>query len=251
MSDYYRGKRTRNIYDPNSTEPYKISRSKIELFMNCPRCFYIDRRKGVGQPPGYPFNLNSAVDSLLKTEFDHYRKLKQSHPLMVDNNIDAIPFEHPELDNWRNSLSKGIRYHEKATNLIITGGVDDVWVRPNGELIIVDYKATAKKGDVTLDAEWQIGYKRQMEIYQWLFKKNGFQVSDIGYFVYCNGNANESKFGNALSFRVSVIPYEGNSNWVESSIAALHKCLQENEIPNPAPSCDHCVYIQEMAKFID
>jgi hypothetical protein len=74
---------------------------------------------------------------------------------------------------------------------VITGGVDDMWVSPEGESIVVDYKATAKYTQVTLDADWQIGYRRQMEIYQWLFRKNGYKVSDTSYFVYCNGNTDK------------------------------------------------------------
>lgn len=70
MSKYYTPKRARNLYQPGASEPYKLSRSKIELFLNCPCCFYLDRRLGIGQPPGYPFTLNAAVDKLLKKEFD-------------------------------------------------------------------------------------------------------------------------------------------------------------------------------------
>lgn len=47
--------------------------------------------------------------------------------------------------------------------------------------------ASAKAGAITaLDQDWQIGYKRQMEVYQWLLRQNGCTVSDIGYFVYCS-----------------------------------------------------------------
>ena len=91
MSKYYNSKRKGNIYDPNSTDIFRLSRSKIDSFLNCPRCFYLDRRLGVGQPPGYPFSLNSAVDKLLKKEFDILRKAGVSHPLMKKFEIDAIP----------------------------------------------------------------------------------------------------------------------------------------------------------------
>lgn len=78
MSKYYTPKRTKNLYNPKSKEPYKLSRSGIELFMACPRCFYIDKRLGTGRPPGFPFSLNSAVDNLLKKEFDALRAKKDS-----------------------------------------------------------------------------------------------------------------------------------------------------------------------------
>jgi RecB family exonuclease len=93
---------------------------------------------------------------------------------MQENGIDAVPFSHSELEQWRDSLHKGIAYALPGTNLLISGGVDDVWVNRSGELIIVDYKATSKKAEVSLDEDWQIAYKRQMEIYQWLFRRNGF-----------------------------------------------------------------------------
>lgn len=70
MSQYYIGKYTPNIYDPKSSESFQLSRSRSELFMSCPKCFYIDRRSGVVRPPGFPFNLNSTVDAFLKKEFD-------------------------------------------------------------------------------------------------------------------------------------------------------------------------------------
>ena len=164
MSQYYNPNRQHNLFNPNSTLPFKLSRSKIDLFINCPRCFYLDRRLGVGQPPGYPFSLNSAVDKLLKKEFDIHRVKGTRHPLMKSYGIDAIPLSHEKIDEWRDSLRAGITYKVPDTNLVITGGVDDVWVSPNGEFIIVDYKATSKEEEVTLDADWQDGYKRQMEI---------------------------------------------------------------------------------------
>lgn len=243
MSEYYKGRRTRNIYDPASTEQFKLSRSKVDLFLNCPRCFYIDRRLGVGRPSGFPFNLNSAVDALLKKEFDIHRANKTTHPLMKQYGVDAVPYEHEQIEEWRDSLRRGIQYLHEPTNLLITGGVDDVWVRPDGELIIVDYKATSKSGEVSLDADWQIGYKRQMEIYQWLFRKNGFTVSDTGYFVYCNGDADKEAFDGKLEFDVKVIPYEGDDTWVDQAIVDAHACLVSDTVPPTSDECDYCTYI--------
>jgi len=68
------------LFDPSSKEPFKVSRSKLELFIECPRCFYLDRRLVVGRPPGYSFSLNSAVDALLKKEFDFHRAKQTPHP---------------------------------------------------------------------------------------------------------------------------------------------------------------------------
>lgn len=243
MSEYYNPRRTRNIFDPASSEPFKISRSKLDLFLNCPRCFYLDRRLGVGRPPGFPFNLNSAVDALLKKEFDIHRAAGTAHPLMERYGIDAVPFSHEKMEEWRDSLRRGIQYLHEETGLLLTGGVDDVWVNPGGELMIVDYKATSKSGEVSLDADWQIGYKRQMEIYQWLFRKNGFAVSRTGYFVYCNGDADKDAFDGKLEFDVKVIPYVGDDGWIEGALFDAKECLMSPTIPQSAEACDYCRYV--------
>ena len=244
MSKYYNSKRTRNIFDPKSKEPFKISRSKLDLFLNCPRCFYLDRKLGVGHPPGFPFNLNSAVDALLKKEFDIHRTNKTTHPLMEKYGVDAVPFEHEKIEEWRDSLRRGVQYLHEKTNLILSGGVDDVWVNPKGELIVVDYKATSKNGEVSLDADWQIGYKRQMEVYQWLFRKNGFKVAETGYFVYCNGDADKEAFDGKLEFDVKIIPYKGDDSWVEKALVDAKKCLISAEIPEASADCDYCQYVE-------
>jgi len=120
--------------------------------------------------------------------------------------------------------------------------VDDVWINPKGELIIVDYKATAKDSEVSLDADWQIGYKRQMEVYQWLLRQNGHKVSSTGYFVYCNGQADKEAFDGKLEFDIKVIPYTGDDSWIEKTIVIIKKCLMDDRIPSPSKNCDYCAY---------
>ncbi len=228
-------------------QPFKLSRSKLELFTNCPRCFYLDRRLGVGQPPGFPFTLNSAVDALLKSEFDIHRAKKTTHPLMKAYGIDAIPFQHPLMDVWRETF-KGIEYYHEPTQLTIGGAVDDIWVTPAGELLIVDYKATSTTSEITLDAEYRQSYKRQMEIYQWLYRKNGFKVSNAGYFVYANGKKDKEAFDGKLEFDVQIIPYTGDDSWVEQTIINAHWCLSSDTIPDPAENCEWCKYREKAAK---
>mgnify|MGYP001094007832 CR=1 FL=1 len=229
------------LYKKEKNDAYKISRSKIDYFLNCPRCFYMDRVLGIPQPPGFPFNLNSAVDHLLKKEFDIHRVKKSAHPLMDQYGIDAVPFSHEMMDKWRENFH-GVQYLFEPANLLVFGAVDDIWINPKGELIVVDYKATAKDSEVTLDAEWQIGYKRQMEIYQWLLKKNGFKVSKTGYFVYANGDRSAPAFDGKLEFKVKVIPYIGKTDWIEGVLIEAKKCLESDKTPDYTETCDYCKY---------
>ena len=250
MSQYYTPQRVKNLYDGKSDEPFKLSRSKIDLFLNCPRCFYLDRRLGVARPPGFPFALNSAVDHLLKLEFDIHRAKGTKHPLIKKYGVDAIPAAHEDLNIWRENF-KGIQFLHKATNLIITGAIDDLWVNKKGEYIVVDYKATSKDEEINeLNKDWQIGYKRQMEVYQWLLRQNGYKVFNTGYFVYCNGKTDRKAFDGKLEFDVTLIAYKGNDSWVGQAITEAHKCLNGNKIPKADPECDYCNYIKAVSSKI-
>lgn len=229
--------------------PFKLSRSKIDLFIECPRCFYLDRRLGVGRPQGFPFNLNSAVDLLLKKEFDTHRKAKSAHPLMTSYGVDAIPFAHKDMDMWRENFV-GVQSLNERTNLLIFGAVDDIWINLAGELMVVDYKATSKDTEVTLDAEWQDGYKRQMEVYQWLLRQNGFKVSDTGYFVYANGKRDREAFDAKLEFDIKVIPYTGNTSWIEKTLGLIKQCLMDDRIPSASETCEYCSYRNQAGKAL-
>lgn len=240
MSQYYKPDR-----NPNwnyGGDKFRLSRSKIGLFQECPRCFYIDNRLGTARPPGFPFNLNSAVDALLKKEFDIHRAGKSAHPLMRQYGVDAVPFEHPEMDRWRENF-KGIEHKHAATGFTVSGAVDDVWINPAGELIIVDYKSTSKDERITaLDKEWHSGYKSQMEIYQWLFRQNGFRVSDQGYFVYANAGKDKAAFDGVLEFEVTLVPHTGDASWVEGTLRAIKETLESTTVPSRSPDCDYCTY---------
>jgi RecB family exonuclease len=239
------------LYDPNSKTAFNLSRSKIENYLRCPRCFYLDRRFGIDVPPtpGYP--INSAIDFLLKKEFDILRKSGKKHELMEKFNIDAVPYDHPDLPVWRDDMGNfiGTSYQHQSTNLIITGMVDDVWINPKSELHIVDYKATATQKEISLDDEYKQSYKNQMEIYQWLFRKNNFNVSDIGYFVYANARKTPDKFDGILEFEMQIISHKGKSEWVEPTIKKIKKCLDSDQIPDYSKDCDYCKYRQSTKRF--
>ena len=242
--------RSRNLYNPEGEKPFKLSRSKVDNFVSCKRCFYIDRRLGVGQPPGFPFNINSAVDELLKNEFDQYRELGKPHPYMESVNRNLIPYKHKKLDEWRENF-KGVQFHDKETNFILTGAVDDLWFDlDTEEVIVVDYKATSKNSEVSIDAEWQQGYRRQMDFYQWLLRKNDLNVSDVGYFVYCNGDRKKATFDNKVHFKVSVLEYIGNSSWIENTIVEIKELLDQNSTPEFDEDCTYCSYIQDIESVV-
>jgi hypothetical protein len=245
------------FYKPNRKSDYnyggprwRLSRSKIALFTECPRCFYIDNKLGVARPPGFPFNLNSAVDALLKKEFDVHRAKGEPHPIMQEYKIDVLPFSHASLDVWRENF-KGVECKHEPTGMTVAGAVDDLWVNKAGELIVVDYKSTSKDARiVALDEAWHDGYKRQMETYQWLLRQNGFKVNDTGYFVYANASKDRDGFDGRLEFELTLIPYTGDASWVDKTLLAIKECLDSNLLPAASLDCDYCRYRESTGKAL-
>jgi CRISPR/Cas system-associated exonuclease Cas4 (RecB family) len=250
MSDYVKK------YNPNRSadwnyggQKWRLSRSKIELFNECPRCFYLDNKLGTARPRGPAFTLNIAVDALLKKEFDIHRAGKTTHPLMEKYKIDAVPFDHVHMNTWRENF-EGIEYKDAATGFTISGAIDDLWMQPDGKLIVVDYKATSKQGSVNTldDSSWKDSYARQMGVYQWLLRKNGFDVSDMGYFVYANAKGDEKAFDAKLEFELTVVPCEGDTSWIDDILPRIKSALDGDAIPPTGPACEFCPYREAAGK---
>ncbi|MBU0982046.1 hypothetical protein KKC94_05130, partial [Patescibacteria group bacterium] len=99
-----------------------------------------------------------------------------------------------------------------------------------------------------LNEDWQDGYKRQMEVYQWLLRKKGLKVSRTGYFVYCNGITDKKAFDGKLEFDITVIPYLGSTTWVEPTLHKIKKTLGSAKVPEADLECDYCRYVGERGK---
>lgn len=222
----------------------KLSRSKIDLFLNCPRCFWLDVKHKVKRPPPAPYTINSAIDWLLKQEFDIYREKGEPHPIMVKAGVDAVPYQSKELNKWRHNFT-GVQYEHKPTDFLVYGAVDDVWINPKGELIVVDYKATGANQHKVHES-----YPRQMEIYQWLLRQNEYPVSDTGYFVFARVNK-ANGFGHGtpiLAFDIFVEPLAGDSSWIPGVLEKAREVLDRDAPPEPSSGCEYCEYRKSAVK---
>jgi len=244
-----------SIYQKGTNETFKISRSKFSNFLDCSRCFYLERVKGLKDPSMPGWALNSAVDELLKKEFDHYRKIQKPHPFIIKNNLNLIPFQHENIDYWRDALRGGIAFIDNDTNLEIHGGVDDIWFNPNNqELVVVDYKAQSKEGTVEtvdyLENEYHQGYKIQMDIYVYILRQMNFKVSDTAYFLVCNGLKTPDKFDATLHFDLTLVPYKTDDSWVKNKIIDMKKILESKNVPELNKYCEKCLYLDTGKNFI-
>ncbi len=228
-----------------SLQRRQLSRSKIDLFVECPRCLYLDVARGIRRPSGPPFTLNNAVDSLMKAEFDRYRAAREPHPLFEEAGLDAVPFAHPQLKAWRHNFT-GVRWSDDVSGWTLFGAIDDLWQDSTGELIVADYKATARAETPTTGGLYP-SYQRQMEVYQFLVRRQGFQVSDRGWFVYANGDARAGEFGDTLRFTTHMVPYDGDDAWVLDTFRRVIATVEGDQVPGPGEDCEWCRYVGKAA----
>ena len=244
------------IYEPNQKEDFKISRGKFEDFLKCERCFYLDRVGGLVPPDMPGFTLNETTDQLYKKEFDLCREKQVPHRLLIENKLSyIIPYQHEDIDKWRDSLHHGLMSRYKKTNIILTGGVDDVWLNTkNNKLVVLDYKSQAKNKDL-LNAEdyledvFHQSYKNQLEFYAYLLNKMGFEVDDTGYFVVCNADRSKENFEKVMSFDELLVPYKLDTSWIEKKLDLMIKVLNDKKEAESHESCMNCAYQRERKRI--
>ena len=246
----------KKLYTPHQNESFDLSRSKIQLFLECQKCFYLDRSEKyrISRPSGPMSYIPTTIDLLLKKDFDKYRKLKSAHPYFKKYNLNFVPYEHNDIELWQNNR-KGIRHHHLDTNFLVYGAIDDCWFDTmNNKIVLADYKTTAasydsktlKIKDASLSekgAPHKYWYKKQIEIYSWIFQQQGFDISKISYFLFCSAlYKNIESFDDKIEFKIDIIPYEMDSSWVEGVILDIKKILDNKVIPKQNPDCKFCNY---------
>lgn len=233
----------KKLYQMGHDEVFAISRSKIENYVQCPRCFILDVRDSVSTPRGPSFLLNSAVDSLLKKEFDRHREAGTVHPILEELGLNLIPLKDSNMDTWRHNFT-GVRYLHEPTNLEIFGAVDDLWVNEAGEIVVVDYKSTAKAEPVHAlgDEKWHHAYRRQIEVYQWILRQLGYKVSNTGYWLYETARNNIDSFDQRLVFDARLISHEGDTSWIEPTLLNIKRDLENFELVESNETCEQCAY---------
>lgn len=240
------------IYNPRYWE---FSWSDIKLFLQCQKCFYNQKKDGI-KPPMFDsegFALPNAVDNLLKKEFDQYRKKKKPHPIMSGTDI-IRPLNHKKLKKWKNAWlpqkkeKGGIQFKDVWKNCFLYGGIDDLWLNEEGEIVVVEYKTLAedKIHPDFKEIRYSNFYKKQVEFYAWLLKKNNYKVSSTGYIIFYSPITNKETFNCKLEFKEHLYPVEIDYYWIEPTLNNALLCLKKDISPTSGKSCRACGYFTKL-----
>jgi RecB family exonuclease len=227
----------------NNNKPFQLSPNSLNLFLECPHCFWLDKRKGIKRPQPFPYALNAAVDQLLKQEFDSYRAKGEPHPLLVQHNIEAklFPNQHM-LNQWRSNFV-GIRYHDIDLNATLFGAVDDVLEFPDGKVAPLDYKSTGSSVPNVYDR-----FQLQMDVYTFLLEKNGFQTPHKGYLAFYVVDK-KNGFGDRLPFKKELQEIDTNPSDVLMLFRDAVLLLRKEAPPPHSEDCDFGYWLEEASKF--
>jgi len=226
-----------------NNKPIKLSPSSLNLYLECPHCFWLEKRRGIKRPPPYPYALNTAVDVLLKEEFDRYRAENKSHPLLLAHKIPAKLFPNQNLLNqWRSNFA-GLRYFDSELDATLFGAVDDVLEFEDGKLAAMDYKSTGSAVATVYDR-----FQLQMDIYTYLLEKNGFLTPRKGYlafYIVDKGNG----FGDRLPFRKELHEIDTNPSDVPEIFKEAVALLRREMPPPHSPDCKYGQWMEQATNF--
>jgi hypothetical protein len=226
-----------------NNKPIQLSPNSLNLYYECRLCFWLDKRMGIKRPPPYPYALNTAVDLLLKEEFDRYRKKRELHPLLVAYNIPAKLFPNQKLlDEWRNNF-KGIRYYDAELDATLFGAVDDVLEFSDGKLAPMDYKSTGSKVANVYDR-----FQLQMDIYTFLLEKNGYKTVKKGCLAFYVVDK-ENGFADRLPFKKEIHMIDTDPSYVQKLFAEAVALLRKEAPKTHSPDCKHGQWLKDASSF--
>ncbi len=240
----------KKVYVKDNLNPFAISRTKVDLFFDCKRCFYLDLVFGIRRPHGTPLVFNNTINERLKKEFDHFRESQETHPEIAKLKRNFIPANDKRICDWKNSF-KGIRHTHKATNLQLFGTLDDLWFdRESNRYLSVIFKSTSKKESLSMANIWP-GYWKQLSFYTYLLAKNSIEVSNKGLILYINAKKNSDILEKELKFDFFLFEKILDFNWIEETITKIFELLQSSKIPNYSERCKFCNYFEDVKKKLN
>ncbi len=238
----------KKLYSSNSSRPFKLSRTKIDLFFECKRCFFLDQKFGIKRPHGASLVLSNRIVEDFKKELNVCRVERNIHSKVKELNKNLIPIIHGNLEEWKSSF-KGASFLHDATNLLIYGIIDDIWLdrstKKNHSVVI---KSNSKKNHISYEEIWP-GYWRQLSLYSYLLSKNLLPMSSTGILVFINAPTNISQIETESSFNLNIFEKILDFDWIEPTIHEISKTLNNDKPPENSKKCKYCSYYYNIKKL--
>lgn len=209
----------------------KLSPSTLNLFAECPRCFWFAVKKGLGRPKG-PFpSLPTGMDSVIKKYFDTYRGKNEMPPILRNKIKGRLALSMPKT-----------LYFEDDSEYVLYGRPDEYVEHSNETISALDHKTRASAPKELLPV-----YQNQLDIYDFLLSKNGYKTQNKAYLVYYYPEAGQ--LHNGFPFAVRIKEIETEPGRAEELFRKAVEILEQNEAPEAHEECKYCVWLSDMDKI--
>ena len=217
---------------------FKLSPSKLNLFLECPLCFWLNEQ-GVHRPAG-PFpSLPSGMDLAIKRYFDGYRAKGQLPP-ELKGKVEGKLFDDLNLLNvWRNNR-KGLSWTDDDGNILM-GAIDDCLI-DGKNFIVVDFKTRGFE----LKEDSTSYYQNQLDCYALLLEKNGMKHPGFAYLIYFIPL--EIKEHGEVKFDIQIKKMHVDSQRALKTFNNALKLLKGKR-PTKHSECKFCAWADENWKF--
>lgn len=216
---------------------YKFSPSSLSLLKDCPLCFWLCFNKGIKRPETIFPSLPSGMDGVLKRHFDFFMEKGELPPELQQLNGDVTLFNDVELLKiWRNNR-QGIQWTDNKENLF-RGAIDNI-LQKGKKLIVLDYKTRG----FPLKEDTAAHYQDQMDIYNFLIRKNGYETEDYAYLLFYHPNKVNEK-GDVL-FHTDLVKMKIDMHNAEKIFKNAVDIL-EGEMPSCFEECGFCKWTKQV-----
>ena len=175
------------------------------------------------------------MDRILKVHFDSFRDKGLLPPELEKLNGHVKLFEDVELLKvWRNNL-KGIQWADENGN-IFRGAVDNL-LQKDDKLIVLDYKTRG----YPLKDDTASHYQDQLDIYNFLLRKNGYQTENYSYLIFYHPNCVHEN--GDVDFHSDLVKVGIDIKNAEKIFKGALKILK-SKIPNSHEECSFCEWAE-------
>jgi len=219
--------------------PYKFSPSSLSILKDCPRCFWMHFNKGIKRPGGAFPSLPSGMDSILKKHFDSFKDNGKLPPELekLDGDKGIKLFDNAELlERWRNN-KKGIEWKDDEGN-ILRGAVDNI-LQKGSKLIVLDFKTRG----FPLHEDTHEHYQDQLDIYNFLLRKNGFETEDYSYLLFYHPK--EVEEDGDVAFHTDLVELKVSIENAEKIFEYALRILK-GDVPDHSDNCEFCEWVRNI-----
>lgn len=212
----------------------RLSPSSLNLFLECPRCFWLQMNENIHRPRGIFPSLPGGMDLVIKDYFDKYREKDELPPELQGKIEGKLLHDHVLLNKWRNWRT-GLEYTDETLGVTLFGALDDC-LQIGNKFVPLDYKT---RGSAPKEGDSQKYYGNQLDCYSLMLEENGHPVGQIGYLVYYYPEHVEEN--GTVIFNVKPVELTIDPNRARQTLKNAIKLLS-GPIPPHHTECEYCIW---------